>query len=164
MRGGGGGEDVQRGEQRVDEADFFVGDEGEGQGDEEGERRELVADCGGGGGSRGGLGGGGAGYGAVDVEEGEREVGGEEEGVALGEVVGPVVPAVEDGKGLGDVEVQEAEGGEDPLAVVESVEERRDGQDEGPDGSVCLGVQRVGFTHPQMAVSRMRTTRSVLVA
>ena len=43
------------------------------------------------------MGGGGSGYGVIDVEEGEGEVGCEEEGVALGEIVGPVVSSVEDG-------------------------------------------------------------------
>jgi hypothetical protein len=40
----------------------------------------------------------------------------------LGEVVVPVVSAVEDGEGSGDVVVEEAEGWEGPLAVVESID------------------------------------------
>ena len=108
----GRGENVEEGEEGVDEADFFVADEGEDSGDQEGGGGKLV-----GYGFRGGGGGGivgrvvGGKEGGVDSDDGEGEESCEEEGKAFCQVVVPPVFAVEDGEGLGDVEVEKAEGG-----------------------------------------------------
>lgn len=47
----------------------------------------------------------------------------------MGEVIVPVVLAVEDGEGLGDVEVEEAEGWEGPGLVVVAVNVCGKGED-----------------------------------
>ena len=39
------GENMQRGKKRIEEADFFVGDEGEGERDEKGGECEVMPDC-----------------------------------------------------------------------------------------------------------------------
>ena len=93
---GGGGEGVQGWEKGVDEADFFVGDEGEDEWDCKGNSGELVADEKGKAGRQTVGGSGGGEDGEVEICYGKGKEGGEEEGVALGEIVVPVVPAVED--------------------------------------------------------------------
>lgn len=73
------------------------------------------------------------GEGLEESDETEREEGCQEEGVALREIVVPGVAAVEDGEGLGDVEVEEAERRKGPLLVVETVDDEREAEDQDPD-------------------------------
>ena len=103
----------------------------------------------------------------VEADEGEGEDGGEEEGVALREVVVPGVAAVEDGEGLREVVVEEAEGREGPGAVVEAID---DGGEE-EDCGAGVEVVRVGHagmvlveTYPHRNASRIKIVRSLFVA
>ena len=117
---------MQDREDGVDEADFFVGDEGEDERDEEGDVGELVTS--GGGQVRGfvvfilfkSL---------VYPHDCEGEVCREEERVSLGEVVVPVVASVEHCQRLSDVKVEELERWKRPLIVEQAIHGERNGQD-----------------------------------
>lgn len=58
---------------------------------------------------------------SIEADDTEGEESSEEERVALSQVVMPVVAAVEDCEGLGDVEVEEAVGWEGPFLVVAAI-------------------------------------------
>lgn len=69
--------------------------------------------------------------GRVEGDEGEGDVGREEEGKSFGQVIVPAVRAVEDGERLGDVEVEPLVGREGPDAEVETVRDGGDGEGKG---------------------------------
>lgn len=103
----------------------------------------------------------------VDADEGEGEDGGEEERVALGEVVVPGVAAVEDGQRLRDVVVEEAGRGEGPGLVVDAVDDGGEEEDSGAGWEACywrVCLRGLGRTYPQRNASRIRIIRSLLVA
>ena len=60
----------------------------------------------------------------IEAHDPKRKKGYQEKRVALGNVVVPRVATIEDGKGLGQIEVEEAKGRKSPLAVIQTVDER----------------------------------------
>lgn len=132
---GGGGEDVENGEEGVEEAHFFVRDEGVGYCCEEGDEGELELGSGEGGvgdgvkvfdgGVDAGFEEGGGGFKDVaDFVDREGEVGGEEEGEALRDVVVPGHGAVKDRELLDNVEDEEFEWWEGKLSIVPAVQSK----------------------------------------
>ena len=100
--------------------------------------------------------------GSIDIYKGEGEERREKKGEALGKVVVPIISAVEDCQGLGDVEIEKSERWEYPLAVVESVESSCYGEDKkSAFVSASLWVS-CPASYPQNAVSRAKSSRSRL--
>jgi len=72
----------------------------------------------------------------VETNEAKGKDCGQEKGVALRQIVMPGIAAVEDSEGLRDVKVEEAEGWQCPLLVVNAIDECRKYEYKGPDGSL----------------------------
>ena len=66
----------------------------------------------------------------VKAHDAKGKKSGKEERITLGDVVVPRVTAIEDGERLGQIEVKEAEWGEGPLAIKETVDKSRKCKDE----------------------------------
>jgi len=84
----------------------------------------------------------------VETNEAKGKDCGQEKGVALRQIVMPGIAAVEDSEGLRDVKVEEAEGWQCPLLVVNAIDECRKYEYKGPDGSRKALLPQLGSFFP----------------